>query len=132
MLQWMMMSSRSLCILLFSVGDVLTPICCVDVAGRLVDRLVGLGTRRVVVVVVVVWCGVVDGSGNGQKLNNSSAPQGYGQSCYQGTVIKLVVDLKKGTLEVFVNKQSQGVMYNNLYGSVRPYMSLTQNQKYDT
>jgi len=67
-------------------------------------------------------------TGNGQKCNNSY-PSYYGTACYQGAVIKTRLDLDNHTIEWFVNDASAGVAYTNVYGPVRPALSLIQNQR---
>jgi hypothetical protein len=66
--------------------------------------------------------------GNGNKCNNSG-PVYYGTPAYQGAVIRVRLDLDKHTIEFFVNNTSQGVAYTNVYGPVRPAVSLVQNQR---
>jgi len=67
-------------------------------------------------------------TGNGQKCNNSY-PTTYGTSAGQGAVVRIKVDMDAKTIEFFVNDASQGVAYSNLASSVRPAMSMINNQK---
>jgi len=66
--------------------------------------------------------------GNGNKVNNSG-PVYYGTPATQGAVIRVRLDLDKHTIEFLVNNVSQGVAYTNVYGPVRPALSLVQNQR---
>jgi len=66
--------------------------------------------------------------GNGNKCNNAS-PVYYGSGSYQGAVIRVRVNLDAHTIEFFVNGTSLGVAYTNVYGPVRPCVSMVQNQR---
>jgi hypothetical protein len=66
--------------------------------------------------------------GSGYKANESSGSSSYGSKCVQGDVIKVKLNLTKNTLEFFINNKSQGTAFTNVYGPVRPAISLIRTQ----
>jgi len=68
-------------------------------------------------------------TGNGYKTSTNSGQQGYGTNARQGDAVKLKLDVDKHTLEFFVNNRSLGVAFTDVYGPVRPALSLIRTQK---
>eukprot|EP00457_Paulinella_chromatophora_P008957 gb/GEZN01009007.1/.p1 GENE.gb/GEZN01009007.1/~~gb/GEZN01009007.1/.p1 ORF type:complete len:454 (-),score=11.94 gb/GEZN01009007.1/:6-1343(-) len=65
---------------------------------------------------------------HGQKYNATQQP--YGRKCDDGDVIRVRLDLSRqpgGTLEYFINGESQGVAFTNVKGPVRPAVTLCGN-----
>lgn len=48
----------------------------------------------------------------------------YGRKCQSGDVVKIRVNCTLGTIEFFINGQSQGVAFGNLVMPVIPALSL--------
>lgn len=57
-------------------------------------------------------------------LKYNSAGAAYGVQYFQSNVIGVALDMDAGTLEMFVNGVSQGVMYSGLTGTIYPAASL--------
>jgi len=68
-------------------------------------------------------------TGNGYKSSPSTGMTYYGSACSTGTVIKAKADLKNHTVEFFQNGRSLGVAFSDLYGPIRPAVSMIRNQK---
>jgi len=60
---------------------------------------------------------------DGNKINNNSSG-GYGATFSTSDVISTALDMDNGTIEMFVNGASQGVMYTGLSGSFHPCISI--------
>ncbi len=68
--------------------------------------------------------------GNGYKTNTNTGQQYYGgRVAAQGDVIKTRLDLDKHTIEFSLNGQSMGVAFTDVYGPVRPAISLCRPQR---
>ncbi len=61
--------------------------------------------------------------GSGQKQHGGDM-QAYGRTGVTGDKIGVRLDMDKKTIEFFVNGASQGVAFRDVYGPVRPALSL--------
>jgi len=68
-------------------------------------------------------------TGNGYKTGTNTGQTYYGTAARQGDTVRTRLDLDKRTIEFFVNNTSQGVAFTDVYGPVRPAISLIRSQR---
>jgi len=68
-------------------------------------------------------------TGNGYKTGTNTGQTYYGSAARQGDTVRTRLDLDKRTIEFFVNNTSQGVAFTDVYGPVRPAISVIRPQR---
>jgi len=68
-------------------------------------------------------------TGNGYKTGTNTGQTYYGTAARQGDTVRTRLDLDKRTIEFFVNNTSQGVAFTDVYGPVRPAISVIRPQR---
>jgi len=66
---------------------------------------------------------------NGYKTTHNAGLTAYGTKANQGDTVKVRLDLESHTIAFFVNGRSLGVAFTDVYGPVRPAISMVSTQK---